>query len=496
MGLPRALIALLPIALTVFVLVALSGSLPPSARALAQGGTAEPVAVTNIRLGDHGDMTRFVADLSRPAAFVLTSLESPPRITIDLPGAEWQERGASAGGARRGLGLIASHRIDAGGDGVRLILEMGRTVRVRDAFLLGADDGLPPRLVIDVVPTGQFASQHLAVAVQDLTNRPRIDAVARTLPTAAPPPAAVTPAATPPLPPEPPTGDPIAALLATDASNGGAPSTTDSQLAALPSPPPAAAPPAAAIPPQLAGLPLPPPTPDRSWQIRTIVIDAGHGGIDPGAIGPAGTTEKQITLAIALRLRDALEARGHYRVVLTRDRDVMIRLRERVRIAREANADLFISLHADSIGNAQVRGASVYTLSDVASDREAEQLAARENRADALAGVVLDAQDDLMASILIDLAQRLTRNESNSFADLLVNRLADETRLLPNPHRQAGFAVLTAPDVPSVLLEMGYLSSRADEQQLNSPDHQERLSHAIADAIDSYFRWLEEVHRS
>lgn len=236
-------------------------------------------------------------------------------------------------------------------------------------------------------------------------------------------------------------------------------------------------------------LPLPPPLPRERARRYVIAIDAGHGGIDPGTIGASGLLEKELTLDIARRLRTILEATGRYQVVLTRDRDVFLRLRERVRRARDARADLFVSLHADSISDSSLRGASVYTLSDVASDREAELLAARENRADALAGVALEPVDDITASILIDLAQRHTQNESSSMAQTLVTHLGEATRLVGMPHRQAGFAVLKAPDVPSVLVELGYLSNRRDEQALRTAAHRAELANALAGAIESHFEW-------
>ncbi|MEE8272889.1 MAG: N-acetylmuramoyl-L-alanine amidase, partial [Alphaproteobacteria bacterium] len=238
-------------------------------------------------------------------------------------------------------------------------------------------------------------------------------------------------------------------------------------------------------------VPLPPRRPSRRLDRRIVAIDAGHGGIDPGAIGATGLREKDLTLGLARDIGERLEATGRYRVFLTRDSDVYLRLSERVRRAREAGADLFISLHADTIENSAVRGMSVYTLSSVASDREAALLAARENRADALAGVALDPTDDITASILIDLAQRQTQNESNSMAEIIVATARGEMRLLNTPHRQAGFAVLKAPDVPSVLVELGYLSNRQEERNLRSPDHLRRVADGLAEAIDGYFAWLD-----
>ena len=233
--------------------------------------------------------------------------------------------------------------------------------------------------------------------------------------------------------------------------------------------------------------PIPPALPPERAGLRVVAIDAGHGGIDPGAVGVTGLREKDLTLDVARRLRTLLEATGRYEVVLTREYDEFLRLRDRVQSARDARAELLISLHADSISDARFRGASVYTLSDVASDREAAQLAARENRADALAGIALDPVDDVTASILIDLAQRHTQNESSSVATSLVSYLGEATRMVSTPHRQAGFTVLKAPDVPSVLIELGYLSNRRDEQALRSPEHRAELARAIAGAIDRYF---------
>lgn len=245
---------------------------------------------------------------------------------------------------------------------------------------------------------------------------------------------------------------------------------------------------------------LPPPVPPRAAPVPEkpmIVVDPGHGGVDPGAVGVGGVYEKDITLAMARELKRQLEGSGRYRVRLTRDKDVFVRLRDRVAIAREANADLFLSLHADSIGSADMRGLSIYTLSDKASDREAEMLAAKENRADALAGIDLSSENDLVASILIDLAQRDTKNHSKRFANMALEHLGREVKLIPNrPHRQAGFAVLTAPDMPSALVEMGYLSSPQDANLLTKSAHREKLGRGMVRTIDAYFKWLGAAQKS
>ena len=219
-----------------------------------------------------------------------------------------------------------------------------------------------------------------------------------------------------------------------------------------------------------------------------VAIDPGHGGVDPGTISPSGAYEKHVTLAIARELRQTLTASGRYRVVLTRDRDIFVRLRHRVAKARKAGAELLISLHADSINNRRLRGASVYTLSETASDKETAALAAKENKADIIAGVDFDDKSDEVANILIDLAQRETMNSSASFAnDVLVPEIAKASKLLNKSHRFAGLAVLKAPDVPSVLIELGYLSNREDERMLTSPARRKELVLAIARAIDRFF---------
>jgi N-acetylmuramoyl-L-alanine amidase len=218
-----------------------------------------------------------------------------------------------------------------------------------------------------------------------------------------------------------------------------------------------------------------------------IILDPGHGGVDPGARGRRGTLEKRLVLNQAKEVRRQLLATGRYRVVMTRSRDIFVRLRERIAIAHRAGGDLFISLHADSIGNRHVRGGSVYTLSERASDKEAEALARRENKSDIIAGVDLNDQSKTVAKILIDLRQRLTKNDSVAFAKTLVSQLSKKTRMLRRKHRFAGFAVLKGPEIPSVLIEMGYLSNLQDERLLSRPSHRRKIAGAIVRAINSYF---------
>lgn len=230
---------------------------------------------------------------------------------------------------------------------------------------------------------------------------------------------------------------------------------------------------------------------------RTVIIDAGHGGVDPGATGIDGTLEKDLVLSLAKSLRDTLEKSGKYTVVMTRDSDIFLSLKARVAVARRAKADLFVSLHADSApGSAFVRGASVYTLSETASDKEAEALAKSENQSDVIAGVDLSKEGDIVTSILIDLAQRETKNNSAKFAQMLVPELQRAGEVTQKSHRFAGFRVLKAPDVPSVLIELGYLSNRLDESVMNTNRWRKRMADSIARAIDTYFRQNKGDHKA
>jgi len=217
-----------------------------------------------------------------------------------------------------------------------------------------------------------------------------------------------------------------------------------------------------------------------------IVIDAGHGGQDPGTSG-RNTYEKDLTLRYALALQQALQKTGRYRVALTRRDDHYLLLRERVKRAREAHGDLFISLHADSAPTRSARGLSVYTISEKASDKESEALASQENHADVIGGVDLSDASDDVAGILIDLAERETREKSAEFADLAIKHLGREVGLLSNTHRFAGFAVLKAPDIPSVLVEIGFLTNPKEESQLRSRSYQTKVVRGLAQAVDEYF---------
>lgn len=220
---------------------------------------------------------------------------------------------------------------------------------------------------------------------------------------------------------------------------------------------------------------------------KIIVLDPGHGGKDPGAIGAYGKTyEKNITLAMGKELKAILEKKG-YKVYLTRSTDIFIPLRQRVRIARRHKADLFMSIHADSALNRNAKGLSVYTLSETASDKEAAALAERENKVDIIGGVDFSENSKEINDILISLSQTDSRNKSSKFASYMVNEMRKSVRLVDNTHRFAGFAVLKAPDIPSALLEMGYLSNRSEERLLKQRSYRKKLANSVSAAIDKYF---------
>ena len=215
---------------------------------------------------------------------------------------------------------------------------------------------------------------------------------------------------------------------------------------------------------------------------KVIVIDAGHGGKDPGSAG-ANTAEKDVTLAAAKALKAKLEKSGRYTVVMTRQSDTFVPLESRVQIARRADADLFISLHADSGPDATTRGASVYTLSEKGTERVARVL----EKDDWLMKANLPGRDRAVSQILLDLSQRATKNRSAAFAETLLQSVGEETTLLRRSHRDAGFIVLLAPDVPAVLLEMGFITNVDDEQLLKTSAGRDRLMDAVAGSIESYF---------
>jgi N-acetylmuramoyl-L-alanine amidase len=461
--------------LAVFCLVAAS----------AWPAAARPTVV-DVRLGIHPDKTRFVMEVTDPVDFRVFTLPDPYRVVVDFPEMTWNDSVNQGSGT---AGLVLGYRYAPYQAGtMRLVLNVSGPVRVREAFVLPPRDGKQPRFVLDLEPVSPAVFASEMNKVRGIRVAEQSVGAAYTLPVATA--AAVGNRVVPKLP-EPPM-DTVAVTMSPGAaavipppvppglrSRGQDDAASAATLAAL------------------GVVPLPPKRPSsRTDARRVIVLDPGHGGVDPGAISVAGTFEKDLTLAMARVVRDHLAATGRYRVVLTRDSDVFLRLRDRVAKAREAGAELFISLHADSIGSSDVRGMSIYSLSENASDKEAATLAARENRADALDGINLTAENDEVVNILISLAQRDTMNQSRRFANMLVDEMGRQTRLVPRPHRSAGFAVLTAPDIPSVLIELGYLSSPQDAKLLGQTEHRGRMARSLLRSIDGYFAARSGVSRS
>jgi N-acetylmuramoyl-L-alanine amidase len=398
---------------------------------------AQEAVATGWRMAARDGGHRFVMDLSEKVSYQIFNLADPDRIVLDVTPVVWRLGPAETSGPVRGL---RTGRLEAGVG--RLVLDLAQPARVVASRLIEPRDGQRWRLILDLetIPRDAFLR----------SVGPPGRAIA-----AAPNPAAAQPGARP-----------VLANAAAPPPQLGATQSAGAQTAA-------ARPPASAKP--------------AERRLPVIVIDAGHGGQDPGAISVSGAYEKSITLDTALELRRQLQATGRYRVLMTRSDDRFIPLRERVAIARGAQADLFISIHADSIGNPNHRGVTVYTVSDTASDREAEALAQKENKADVIAGVNLGGETPQVANILIDLTQRETKNHSVTFAALAVEQLSKVSRTVDQAHRFAGFLVLTAADVPSVLIELGYLSNREDERELQNPVHRRRLAESITIAVDRYF---------
>jgi len=420
---------------------------------------AETPKATGARVSGDATRSRFVADLSAPVGYSVYVLAKPYRIVIDMPEVNFQ---LPNGIGQQVRGLIREYRFGKLEKGrSRFVLDVAGPVLIEKSFLIPPQGEQPARLVVDVVPTDNatFLKTHLAEQIESAKSDMTMIALAK------------HPAE--PIPGEKPVSEPPEALPFADAR-------LDTPLVPLPRPKPNSGKVVRQISPETAPLEKP----ERTR--RAIVIDPGHGGIDPGAIGIGKTKEKDVVLAFARVLRDQLGATGRYDIIMTRDDDRFVTLKERVRIARHAQADLFIAIHADKVRGPTARGATIYTLSEKASDAEAEALAQKENLADVIGGVDLGGGSEEVNDILIDLTQRETKNHSMFFAKKAVRQLKPVMLMTGRPMRSAGFVVLKAPDIPSVLLELGYLSSAADEKLLNSDAWRKEVGAALVTAIDGY----------
>lgn len=381
--------------------------------AIAEGPAAAATMplVSNLRLGEQGDVTRLVIDFGQGTSLPqnVFTLADPYRVVIDLQNVNFQLPPETG---KTGRGLVTGFRYGQFQEGLsRIVVDATGPVAISRHFALPAQSGFGHRIVVDLkaATPAEFA---------------RTVGLGRPI---APPTAAAPPVSTP--------KEPTADL-------------------------------------------------DRK---RVVVVDPGHGGVDPGTHGQSGALEKDVVLAFAKEFSAQLRATGRYEVHLTRDTDRFIPLRERVNIARRHDADLFLSIHADAIDRRGVSGMSIYTLSETASDKEAAALAAKENRSDVIGGVDLQGESSEVTDILIDLAQRETKNFSVRFARTVVRNAEGVTPLLQRTHRFAGFRVLKAPDVPSVLVELGFLTNRSDERNLTTASWRRRVAGTLVKSIDSYF---------
>lgn len=412
----------------------------------ATAAPAQALTVNNIRFGTHPDKTRMVLELSEKVDFRVFTLSNPWRLVIDMPPFGWDVSAVSTP-VQSGVGSIRQGPLQSGVS--RIVIDMVKPADIEAVFFIPRDGNLPDRLVVDfnTVSADVYSQQQRKVYGRlALDDEHAVDTKSQVVASA----------------------------------GAAAPPQADAILPAKPSITPAVSPGGMVVPQKK--------PPELSFEKPLIILDAGHGGVDPGAVGASGLNEKDITLSMAKELKRQLENSGHYRVMLTRDRDTYLRLYQRIDFARRNKGDMFISLHADSIDKKGVHGASVYTLSENASDEQTERLAMRENRADLIAGVDLSAEDEVVVNILVDLTMRDTMNQSKFFANTIVDVLnGNGIDMLENPHRYAGFAVLKAPDVPSILVEMGFMSNGAESKMLANPAFQQKMARAVMNSLDIYF---------
>jgi N-acetylmuramoyl-L-alanine amidase len=402
---------------------------PARAQAAAPVVQQQPLypIVSDARLAGDSRQTRFVLDLDKAVQFRAFVLSDPYRVVVDLPQVSFH---LPAGAGTSGRGLVKAFRyglVMPGGS--RIVFDLTGPARIANASVLDSANGQPPRLVLELEEVDQASFAQSVAADSHFQLKPTVGG--------APNSASVEPPATRPA---------------------------VTELPATPAPPAA--------------------QPDSR---PVVVIDPGHGGEDNGTQS-GEIAEKELVLAFGLTLRDRLEKTGKYRVVMTRTDDTFIPLADRVRIARNQSAALFVSIHADALprGEGDAQGATIYTLSDKASDAEAERLADAENRADAIGGISLTDEPTDVADILIDLARRETRAFSSRFAHLLMNDMKLAAHMHKRPLKSAGFRVLKAPDVPSVLVELGYVSNKGDMGNLASENWRAHTADAMARAVDAF----------
>jgi N-acetylmuramoyl-L-alanine amidase len=409
-------------------------------------------SVSEARIAGDEARTRFVADLDRPVSYSVYVIDNPYRVVVDLPDVRFNMPPETGD---EGKGLIKTYRFGQLAPGKsRIVIDTVGPVLIEKSFVLNPENGQPARMIIDIIQTDQRTFSRIKAT------EPSTRSVAATSE-------------------QPPPGT-LADLLQREGvarideeAEKAEQAERTASLVPKPRPRPSQVPRAF--------------EPDPITARPVIVLDPGHGGIDGGTVSRKGTLEKQVVLAFARELRKRLLATGRFEVHMTRNDDKFISLGKRVKFARAKKADLFIAVHADSLRQRRVRGATVYTLSEKASDADAAALAEKENNADFIGGVDLGEDSGEVAGILLDLALRETKNHSIYFARRVVKNLKSVTPLNRRPMRSAGFRVLRAPDVPSVLLELGYLSNRHDEGNLVSSKWRRKATTAVTEAIEGFF---------
>ncbi|MCP4393237.1 MAG: N-acetylmuramoyl-L-alanine amidase [Alphaproteobacteria bacterium] len=372
-----------------------------------------------IRLGQHGDVTRFVMEIPEKIDYNIFAIPSPNRIVADISVSGDKFNIVKSAFTKGCVSAVRTGRSYK--NKLRIVIDLASPVLVKKSFLLAPNGGFGWRFVVDLESTTQETFLERIEKAHDIISNPSGRKVVTNL--------------------------------------GGV------------------------------KVFLPPP-PHKNVKVKKpiIVIDPGHGGRDPGTIGFNKTREKDITLALAKQLKARLDKTGLYKVYLTRTKDKTMTLGQRIKKAKKLKGDLFISIHADSSRKRNTKGLSVYTLSERASDREAAELAEKENKADILTGMDLGNEPPEVAGILIDLARRETMNQSARLASMLLKSLKKRITLLRNTHRFAGFAVLKSPTIPSVLVEVGYLSNKSEERLLRQPKHREKIARGVTTAVDTYFQ--------
>jgi len=391
-------------------------------------------SVEAARVSTTPDRARLILDLSAVTEYAVASIADPNRIVVDVRAGSVP---TIATQPVAGQGIVASFTTTiAGDDRVRVELTLTTPSIVQQAYLLDAVADQPARLVVDLVTT--TPEDFAARAAADLANS--IDRVV-----------------------------PDAVASAEPVAPSSEPSSAPSSEAVAEAP---AAAPVTEVP--ASSRPL-------------IVLDPGHGGVDNGASSPSGIHEKDITLAFALQLRDLLVASGKFDVALTRDDDTYLTLNERVDLARQNKADLLISLHADTFQEADIRGASIYTRDERAADILDKVLSAGETRADVVAGYAPSDAQPAVVDILVELMRRQVRQQAYLAAGDIVKAMEPSVTLRRFPVRQADFFVLQAPDIPSMLIELGFMSNAADIKNLESQQWRDKVVTAVASGVEGYF---------